>query len=383
MRITHFELLQPVCPVCQLAGRTPSRLAIGIVAAQQGDDVVEGILRCASADCRHEFPILDGIPLIVPQLREYVRGWIERIRGRQPFTEPVESLLGDCCGVGTSFEDERQRLSSYVWDHWGDCDPHEQPTDRSSQRPQPGDVSPGSVVQLLEAGLAMFGSQHRLPTGPVLDLGCSVGRTTCELALRLGRPVLGVDLDLSMLRLARQVRETATVTYPRRRVGLAYDRRCFTIPEQLREEAMPHIDYWCCDATVLPFASGSCAAASSLNLLDCVASPLTHLQEIGRVLQPNGLGVVASPYDWSTAATPVEAWVGGHSQRGEGQGSSDRLLRQLMGAGHHPAAIADLAIVGESPSVPWYVRLHERSVMHYASDLLVVKKTSHAAAGTG
>lgn len=374
MRLEHFELLRPLCPVCRLAGRSSAALRLEVVARQQNEQIEEGLLRCSENCCRHEFPILDGVPVIVPQLRDYVRGWIERIRSRTPFSEPVESLLGDCCGVGTSFEDERQRLSSYIWDHWGDHDPLEKggaTAEASRFR-----ASPGSVHRMLAVGLdAAIAAASPLPAGPAIDMGCSVGRTTFELASQLKRPVLGIDLDVSMLRLARQIVGGGEVCYPRRRVGLAYDRRTLRVPAELLETAASRIDFWCCDATVLPFVDDQFAVASSLNLLDCVASPVSHLRELARCLRQGGRGIVASPYDWSASATPVEAWLGGHSQRGEGCGSSERLVRDLLTTEAHPAAIDHLTVIAERPAVEWYVRLHERAVMHYVSHLLVIEKT--------
>ena len=86
MRLELFELLRPICPVCRLAGRPPAVLGLEVIERQRENDVEEGLLRCGEQACRHEFPILDGVPLIVPQLREYVRGWIERIRSREAFS---------------------------------------------------------------------------------------------------------------------------------------------------------------------------------------------------------------------------------------------------------------------------------------------------------
>ena len=42
--------------------------------------------------------------------------------------------------------------------------------------------------------------------------------------------------------------------------------------------------------------------------------------------------VLTTPYDWS-AAVPVDAWLGGHSQRGPHQGSSEPILRGLLTPG--------------------------------------------------
>ena len=99
-----------------------------------------------------------------------------------------------------------------------------------------------------------------------LDLGCSVGRTSFELAKRSDGLVLGVDLHLPMLRLARRVLETGTVSYARRRVGIVYDRRDFDVAF----DDADRVDFWACDAMALPFRDAGFGHAMALNVLDCV-----------------------------------------------------------------------------------------------------------------
>lgn len=380
MRRLHFERFAPICPVCRLQGRPASALALEEVFTETDDDVVEGIIRCPEPSCRHEYPILDGIPMIVPRLRELVAGWIDRIRARDAFPEALESLLGDCCGPGSSYDDERQRLSSYTWDHWGDLDPHEVSDRRDEGSDQPVTDRPGAIVRLLAAGLdAVADLPRRLPEGGVLDLGCAVGRTTLELTARCARPTLGIDLDIAMLRRARQIRDSGVVTYPRRRIGLAYDRRSFSIADRFTRDTVAQVDYWCCDATVLPFAADHCALLASLNLLDCVASPLTALQETARALAPRGVALLATPFDWSPAATPMEGWIGGHSQRAAHRGAGDTLLRQMLTSEGGAAACGGVRLLAERAALPWQVRLHERSTVHYRSDLVAIEKLPLAA----
>src|SRR5205085_12367722 len=59
------------------------------------------------------------------------------------------------------------------------------------------------LAGVLERGLALAGEKL---AGPALDVGCSVGRSTFELAQRGAAPVLGVDLNFSMLQVAAGVR---------------------------------------------------------------------------------------------------------------------------------------------------------------------------------
>ena len=375
MRRHHFELVRPVCPLCRHQGRGDLSLVLEEVFEEAEDDVGEGILRCPHPTCRHEYPILDGIPMIVPRLRELVAGWIDRIRARDAFAAPLESLLGDCCGPGSAYDDERQRLSSYVWDHWGEFD------DPSERGPLDED-RPGAVARIVQAGLdAAAADGWTPPAGPVLDIGCAVGRTTLELAARLGRPTLGIDLDISMLRYARRFRDSGIVTYPRRRIGLVYDRRRFPITDADTNGAWQAIDFWCCDATALPWSDDSFALVASLNVLDCMGVPLTALQEIARSLAPRGRALLALPYDWSPAATPLEHWIGGHSQRHANAGAGDELLRQLLTPGAHPASLDGVRIVAERPGLPWHVRLHERSTVRYRCDMIAIERSADGISG--
>ena len=323
-------------------------------------DVLEGILQCSDVGCQREYPVIDGIPLIIANLREYVSANLAQIQAREDLSETLESLLGDCCGAGSAYDATRQHLSSYTWDHYGDLDPAE-----VSGAPGNG-PRPGSVVRLLDRLLALAGE---LPEGPRLDVGCSVGRTTFELAAHSNALVLGVDLNFAMLRLASSGLRRGTVRYPRRRVGVVYDRRDLTVDFSGAER----VDFWACDAQALPFPVASFAAAVSLNVIDCVASPLAALETLARNLKPHGKAMIASPYDWSPGATPVESWLGGHSQRGEDRGATEPVLRRLLSGEGSP--IEGFRIIGEDPAVSWTVRLHERSRVDYQVHLVAAEKT--------
>ncbi len=357
MRRLHFEALRPVCPVCRLHAAEPSPLRLASVAREEGESVLEGVLHCTRPDCQREYPILDGIPLLIPDLRGYVAGQLAALTGRDDLSETMESLLGDCAGPGSAFDVNRQQLSMYAWDHYGDLDPHE----------PAGEVRPASVLRVLDRGLALAGE---LPAGPVVDVGCSVGRTVFALAEQCGGLVLGVDLNFAMLRLASGVLRRGVVRYPRRRIGLVYDRREF--PAQF--PGADRVDFWACDVLNPPFAQETFALAVSLNVLDCVSAPRDFLAAIAGLLAPGGRTVLSTPYDWSPSATPLEAWLGGHSQRSAAGGASEPVLRALLTPGGHPQAIAGLELTAEVASVPWQVRLHERSTVGYDVHVVAARK---------
>jgi SAM-dependent methyltransferase len=182
--------------------------------------------------------------------------------------------------------------------------------------------------------------------------------------------VVGVDLHHAKLRVAARVLDEGRVVYARRRVGLVYDRRAFSA----HFSGAARVDFWSADAAAQPFGPSAFAAVFALNLLDCTSSPLEVLQESARLLRPGGKLVLACPYDWSSNATPVESWIGGHSQRGIGGGASEPLVRALLTPGAHPQSLAGLEIVHELDGLDWNVRLHDRSHVSYRLHALVAQK---------
>ena len=382
MRLRHFEALRPHCPVCYRDRGERAPLSLGATLRREGDVIVEGILLCPSPGCQREYPILDGIPIIMAGLREFLAQNLFQAMMRDDLSEAMESILGDCSGPATLLNAVRHQLSCYAWDHYGLHDPAE-PSPMgaplgaapSSAPKPPGPSShaprPGAAVRVLERGIALAAA---LPEGPIVNLGCSVGGTTFALAEQTGRLVVGIDLNLAMLRLASRALLRSEVWYPRKRTGVVYDQRRFPV----RFDQAENVDFWACDVAALPFADETFALASLLNLIDCVSAPRAMIAEAARVLAGSGKAVITSPYDWSAAATPIETWLGGHSQRGPGHGDSAAVLRALLTPGGHPAAVAGLAVEAEIDEVPWHVRLHDRSTVAYAVHLVVAKKSAPA-----
>jgi SAM-dependent methyltransferase/uncharacterized protein YbaR (Trm112 family) len=347
MFVSHFSSLRPVCPNCRLRKETvPLRLTA--VEEQQGDDIVSGIIGCDA--CGAEYPVIDGLPILVTDVRRYIQDNLFYLLARTDLTPALESLVGDASGPGSMFESARQHLSSYVWDHWGEFDPEERP-------PASDGARPGAVARALDAAIAL--ARDDLPDGPILDVGCGAGRSVHELATRHARTVLGIDLGASLARTARRAAVGGRVDYGRRRIGLTYDRRRFDVPSSPESRA----DIWICDVLALPFADETFALVVGMNVLDCLGNPRDGLVEMDRVLANGGEAVLTVPFDWSAAVTPVESWIGGHSQRGPHGGSGEAILDHLLTDG--PMAAGSLRRKSSTAEIPWHVRLHERSCMHY------------------
>lgn len=326
MRLAHFERLAPICPGCRQGALFVSKVVKGTDA-----EVDEGLLECRK--CQHLFPVLDGIPLLLRDLRRVVAEQLVGVIQRDDLSETTLGWIGECCGSGSPFDSTRHHLSSYSHGHWED----------------------GSVAKVLEAGLAKLGKVEE----PILDVGCSVGRTSVELSKR--GFVLGVDLNIAMLRAARRYVKEGRARYARRVSGLVYEERDVSVGHVNQE----NLDFWCADAQALPFVDGTFSLATSLNLIDCVQSPLAHLQALSSALKPGASALVATPFDWSAAVTPVEQWLGGHSKR-----TGPEVVRALCGS----EQLRDLRVETELDGLDWPVWLHERAEMRYRVALFVLKK---------
>ena len=362
MRRRHFDALKPVCPRCRVGDGVAAPIALTTVLSEADGDVLEGVLACTRPECQLEFPIIDGAPILVPDMRGFVSQALLPILERDDLSETVEGLIGDCAGPGSAFDTMRQHLSLYAWDHYADLDP---------QEPAPAEQGPrpGGARACLAAGLSLLGEGI---AGPAIDLGCATGRLAFDLAARTEDLVLGIDLNVAMIRLARRVLSTGRVDYPRRRVGVVYDRRSF----DMAGEAADRIDFWVADVLALPFADAPFGLVAATNLIDCIAAPAALPGVAADLLRPGGGAVFTTPYDWSPSATAVEGWIGGHSQRGSLQGASEPLMTALLTPGAHPQSVEGLQLVGEHPGVSWQLRLHDRAAMHYAVHVLAARADS-------
>src|ERR1700678_1841491 len=188
MQRRHFDFFRPICPVCLRAWSGEQLLRLASVFAEQDGDVRQGILHCSLATCRHEYPILDGIPIVTPNLRRHLSDRAVEVLVRDDIDPDLEGLFGDAMGPDSWFDVLRQTLSTYGWDAFGDQDPAEPALSEECR--------PGAATRCLAELLHLAP-----PAGPVsraLDLGCAAGGTSFALAAALPDAlVLGLDMNLS------------------------------------------------------------------------------------------------------------------------------------------------------------------------------------------
>jgi SAM-dependent methyltransferase/uncharacterized protein YbaR (Trm112 family) len=359
MHPDHLQRLKPVCPTCRAFGREPAPLVLGHVAVAEGDEVLEGVLLCSDRRCQREHPIIDGIPVVVADIASWASHQLGGVLRRDDLSAHAESLLGDAAGPASEFHRDRSNVGIYGWAHWGDL------------APPAGRQHGGAYAALLAHALDL---SEKPPSGLWLDLGCSVGRGTLELARRGVELAVGVDLNFAMLRVAETARRRGRARFPLRRSGVVFERFDADIPDASATR-LAHTSHWCCDVTTLPFSDAQVDGALLLNLLDCVPDPLALLYEAGRVVAPGGQALFSSPYDWSPNATPMAQWLGGHSQRSAHGGDSALELRRILSADCAAGVDTHLVIEAERDAVPWHVQTGERSTMAYSVHMARLRRS--------
>lgn len=347
MRIDLFEELAPVCPRCQHGEGAAHPLTIAEASQMRAGLLWHGILHCSNPACWMEFPVIHGVPILVADPPSFIAGASDYLLWTDDLPEVLESCLGDGFGPGHAFDTMRQHLSLYAGDHFCDW------TDQAGE---------SCVSTLFATGLDAVGETG----GPTVDLGASVGRGVWELATHRPGPVLGGDLNISMLRLAQRLMLEGRASFPRRRIGMVYDRVEITLPADRISE---QVDFWAIDALATPFPAGHFGLVSAINLVDCVPGPINLVHEISRLLPSGAASLIATPYDWSANATEAEQWLGGHSQRGQTGGAAEPVLSAALNQ-------VGLSPIAEAHDVPWRLTLHARSVMHYQLHMLACRKAA-------
>ena len=243
------------CPACE------RKLTLAEVSLLDSDQrVIHGTLKCA---CPREHPIIDGVPIIVPNLSTYLPGERQSILRRHDLPGWADDLL-DLAVEDPDAERWRARtITTYA-----------------------ATPSQDSALVSLSAALPQFVEEvlSRHPHGSKLglDAGAAAGVLTRLLAKHVQHAV-GLELAFDRVRRARE--------------------------DSLHQK--PPVSFIAGLAENPPFSPGSFDVVLALNLLDVVAKPKTLLDKLAICLAPGGLLILTTPFEYSTALTTLEDRIDG------------------------------------------------------------------------
>lgn len=323
------------------------------VSQKKGTEIEEGQLYCPQ--CKKVYPIIHGIPILVPNPEAYIKQSILHITQELEFSAFFDQWVGESCGPGSNYDLTKQYLSTYMWAHYSDQNPESQNKETSN--------FPQIVREMINPCLF---------EGPQIDVGCSVGRGTFIIAQETNNLTLGLDINFSMLRMAQKIKKTSVVHYRKRQHGTIYK----TCTYDIALPAAKLVDFWAVDAQHLPFPDQHIYRCHSTNLIDCLDRPHDHLKELARVHNRLGYISLATPFDWSPNATPYENWIGGHGSMHPLQGEPIEKMRWLFSNQSPFPELKDFEIIQDQDDIPWRIRLHNRSLMQYNLHLLSVRRSN-------
>ncbi len=301
-----------ICPECR---QQPVPLTQDIE-KEIADDIISGHLTCP--ECRSQYPIKEGIAVVVPKK---TLGMVHQKNG---YNSPA-------------------MLSAYLWSHFGDLLNEQDATDAYQS----------------------WSDSFQTSSGDALDVGCSVGRLSIELA-RTHHHVIGIDTSLAFIKKAREILKRKSLDFDLVIEGHLTESRRYDFGGDLDFE---HIDFIVADALALPFRRTQFATVAAINILEKVPDPLTHLKEVNRVLKPQAATFLFSdPFSWDEKISSPDRWLGGNGNGRYSRRGIDTIRRIFAGE----FGIFDPPLsLQDSGSVSWKIRKTENLWEHITSQFLV------------
>jgi SAM-dependent methyltransferase/uncharacterized protein YbaR (Trm112 family) len=277
------SLLPLVCPACRTRderGHNLSSLSVAQVERERDGEILDGALRCDNAACGRRYPIVDGIPIVLPNLTGFLQTQLGAVvEGDLP--AETAALLAQDGPDDAAWPHLLEHLSIYLDAHWGD-------------RAVPGPDGPGHGFGMQSLDTRILERQDA-PVERALELGCSVGRALSALA-QGAQLAVGVELNFGALRRARRILDGHPLRYARRLSGRHYT----TATVQAGERAATNVAFICADALDPPLVPGWFDRIAALNLIDSLRAPAQLLSVADALCVPGGELILASPYSWQS-----------------------------------------------------------------------------------
>jgi 5-histidylcysteine sulfoxide synthase/putative 4-mercaptohistidine N1-methyltranferase len=163
-----------------------------------------------------------------------------------------------------------------------------------------------------------------------LDVGCSVGRASFELA-RYFEHVDGVDFSARFIQHGVALQQNGLLRYTAKLEGELLEFRELTSAQLGHDPVKEKVSLMQGDACNLKSIYCDYDLVLALNLIECLYQPKRFLEQIGERIRSNGLLALSSNYAWAQAACESAHWIAGMKRDGENVTGMD-ALRELLSA---------------------------------------------------
>ncbi|OXS14806.1 SAM-dependent methyltransferase [Zobellella denitrificans] len=201
-----------------------------------------------------------------------------------------------------------------------------------------------------------------LDKGRALDLGCSVGRASFELALHFGA-VDGIDFSARFIQHGFQLKESGQTRFAIPTEGELVEFKETSLHVLGYAEVAHKVEFVQGDACNLKARFGGYDLVFCGNLIDRLYDPSLFLGQVHERLNPGGCLVLTSPYTWLEDYTPKAKWLGGIKVNGENFTTLDGLKALLGGR---------FELVGQE-DIPFVIRETRRKFQHSLAEMTLWK----------
>lgn len=199
-----------------------------------------------------------------------------------------------------------------------------------------------------------------------LELGCSVGRASFELAHHFNK-VTGLDFSARFIQIANQMKESGSIRY-----SIPLEGEIMEFKESsLNSLNLNHLSDRCHfmqqDASNLKAHFTGYDMVIAANLIDRLYDPAKFLSMIHQRMNSGGLLMISSPYTWLEEFTAKENWVGGYKDSSSGEN-----VKTIDGL--HAILDKEFIQIGEPANLPFVIRETARKFQHTVSEVTIWKK---------
>jgi 5-histidylcysteine sulfoxide synthase/putative 4-mercaptohistidine N1-methyltranferase len=202
------------------------------------------------------------------------------------------------------------------------------------------------------------------PRGKALDIGCSVGRSSFELARHFDQ-VEATDFSTRFIGSAIELQNSGLRRYAIRDEGDLMTFKEANLADLGLEETAARVEFFQGDACNLKELYTGYDLVFAGNLIDRLYDPAMFLKLIAGRIRPGGHLVLTSPYTWLEEYTERENWLGGYKEDGENVTTLDGLHRNLD---------RSFDRVGEPRGVEFVIRETKRKFQHSVAEMTVWRR---------